>query len=263
MSKLILISGLLIIAGFIACQSKSPKEIRITAHRGASGLAPENTMASVVLAMKIGAHFSEIDVQETADGELILLHDNSLNRTTDRDGNIWEQNLSDLQGVDAGSWFSPQFAGEPVPTFEQIVDTVKDKMKLNIELKMNGHQQKLAARVVDLIQRKNFISQCIVTSFDREEIRVVKNLDPAIKTGYIFSKMPDEDLWTGEFDLISVNHKLVTAELVRNAHKAGKEVHVWTVNKAEEMKKLIDLGVDNIITNYPDVLKKVLKEKDK
>lgn len=261
MSKLVFLSGLVIIVGFIACQSKSPKEVRITAHRGASGLAPENSMASVVLAMKIGANFSEIDVQETADGQLILLHDNSLKRTTNRGGNIWDLKLSDLQGVDAGSWFSPQFAGEPVPTFEQIIDAVMDKMKLNIELKMNGHQQKLAERVVDLIQRKNFISQCIVTSFDREEIRKVKNLNPAIKTGYIFSKMPEEDLWAGEFDLISVGRKLVTAELIQNAHEAGKEVHVWTVNKEEEMRKLIDLGVDNIITNYPDVLKKVLEEK--
>ncbi len=263
MLKLVFISGLLIFVGLIAGQSKSPKEVWITAHRGASGLAPENTLASVVLAMKIGANFAEIDVQETADGHLILLHDNSLKRTTDRDKNIWDLKLSDLRDVDAGSWFSPQFAGEPVPTFAQIVDAVRDKMKLNIELKMNGHQQNLGSRVVDLIQKKNFISQCIVTSFDREEIRKVKNLNPAIKTGYIFSKTPEEDLWAGEFDLISVGRKLVTDKLVQNAHNAGKEVHVWTVNKEEEMGKMIDLGVDNIITNYPDVLKKVLEEKDK
>lgn len=208
--------------------------------------------------MEFDTDFSELDVQETADGELVLLHDSTLDRTTNITGKIWEVNYADLQGVDAGSWFSSDYAGEPIPTLAAVIDTVYGKMKLNIELKMNGHQKQLTEKVVDLITKKNFIPQCIVTSFDREAIREVKALNSRIKTGYIFSKMPDEDIYTAEFDLLSVNKKLVTKEMVEKAHKNGKEVHVWTVNKEEDMRKLIKLGVDNIITNYPNRLLKIL-----
>jgi len=261
MIKSVFILSLVIFTvGFVACQSDHFKKVLVTAHRGASGLAPENTMVSVLLSMKMGADFSEIDVQETADGELILMHDDSLRRTTNKKAAVWKQDLVDLKGVDAGSWFSDEFANEPIPTLRSIIDSVKGKMKLNIELKLNGHQEKLAERTVSLTEEKNFISQCIVTSFDRETIRKVKELNPNIKTGYILGKMPKEDIWSAEFDLLSVNQKLVTQKLIDEAHQHGKEVHVWTVNKANKMRELIDLGVDNIITNYPNVLIEILKE---
>lgn len=251
--------SLFFFAAFILVSCQSTKhEVKVTGHRGASGFAPENTIASMKKAIEFGADFSELDVQETADGQLVLLHDGSLDRTTDTTGNIWEMNYADLKDVDAGSWFSAEYAGEPIPTLAAVIDTVHGKMKLNIELKMNGHQKQLTEKVVNLVTKKNFIPQCILTSFDRDAVRKVKALNNRIKTGYIFSKMPDEDIYTAEFDLLSVNKKLVTKEMVEKAHKNGKEVHVWTVNEAGDMKKLIQLGVDNIITNYPNRLLKIL-----
>lgn len=246
-----------------SCNVMENNKTFVTAHRGASGLAPENTMASILLALKLGADFSEIDVQETADGSIIMLHDAKLSRTTNRKGKIWKLNLIDLKNADAGSWFSPDFAGEKIPTLESVINFVNKKMKLNIELKTNGHQNKLAERVVSIIEKKNFVDQCIITSFDLNELRKVKLINPKIKTGLIFSKIPEMDIWSSEFESFSVNKKLATPEFIQKAHEVGKEVHVWTVNKERKMREMIEKGVDNIITNFPNVLMKILKRPTK
>jgi len=255
---LLLVFGMVFI---LSCE-KDVKPIEITAHRGASGLAPENTIVAVVKAMEIGSDFSEIDVQETADGIIILMHDDSLQRTTGIEAGMWEKTFDDLKNVEAGRWFSDEFNGEPVPTLKSIIDTVRGKMKLNIELKMNGHEKLLTEKVVTMVEKENFINNCILTSFDFEAIKKVRQLNSKIKAGYIFSKIPeDEDVFTADVDLLSVKKKLVTEEFIQKAHANNKEVHVWTVNKPDDMRKLIGLGVDNIITNYPNILKEVLAEK--
>jgi glycerophosphoryl diester phosphodiesterase len=231
-----------------------------TAHRGASGKAPENTMIAIMTAIKAGSDFSELDVQETKDGVLVLLHDGNLKRTTGLDRNIWEMPYDSIVGLDAGSWFSSEFKDEPIPTLESVIDAVNGKMKLNIELKMNGHEKQLAERVVALVEDKGFISNCILTSFDFEIINKVKQLNGNIKVGYIFKKIPQNvDVFNANVDLLSVNKKLVDEEFVKKAHAGNKEVHVWTVNESEEMKRLIDLGVNSIITNRPDVLVDLLR----
>jgi glycerophosphoryl diester phosphodiesterase len=256
--KVLLISGVVIMSG---CE-KNINKVQITAHRGASGLAPENTMVAMVKAMEIGSDFSELDVQETADGMIVLMHDDSLQRTTGLEAGMWERTFDELNSLEAGAWFSEEFKGEPIPTLKSIIDSVRGKMKLNIELKMNGHQKLLTEKVVKIVEEENFIDKCILTSFDFSEVRKIRQLNKTIKIGYIFSKMPeDEDVFTADVDLLSVNKKLVTEDFVKKAHANNKEVHVWTVNQAEDMHKLITLGVDNIITNYPNVLKEILAGK--
>ncbi len=249
-----------LLAAVWSCGNSEPTGI-ITAHRGASGLAPENTMSAMLKAIEVGSGYAELDVQETADGVIILLHDKTLQRTAGLDKNIWEMNYADLQGIDVGSWFGEEFVNEPVPTLEAIIDSVHGKMKLNIELKMNGHEKMLEERVLKIIDDKNFADQCIFTSFKFAAIDKVKELNSAIRAGYIFSKMPEDvDVFTANVDLLSVNYKLVDKEFVDKAHATNKEVHVWTVNEPDEMKRLIGLGVDSIITNRPDILKKILSE---
>lgn len=237
------------------------RKIEVTAHRGASGLAPENTLAAVLLAMKLGADFAEVDVQETADGRIILLHDSTLARTTNQKGKIWTLNYSDLESTDAGFWFSPDFAGEPIPSLEAVIDAVSGKMRLNIELKTNRHQKQLAERVVELVEKKQFEQQCIVTSFNHEEIKKVKSLNPDIQTGLIFNKMPEEDIWSANLEILSAHKKLVNPDFIRKARENGKEIHVWTVNKEKKMREFIELQVDNIITNYPNLLLNILNQK--
>jgi len=255
--KLLLIFGAVVMLG---CEKKI-KTVEITGHRGASGLAPENTMVAMVKAIEFGADFSELDVQETADGVVVLMHDDSLQRTTNLEAPIWEKSYEDLQALDAGAWFSDEFKGEPIPTLKSIIDAVRGKMKLNIELKMNGHEKQLTEKVVAMVKEEDFINNCILTSFDFGAIKKVKQLNNKIKAGYIFSKMPEDvDVFTANVDLLSVNKKMVTKEFVQKAHANNKEVHVWTVNDTDDMRKLIALGVDNIITNYPNILNEVLAE---
>lgn len=253
LSAILLFSSLMLF-----CSLQKRHKTLITAHRGASGLAPENTIAAMLKAIEFESDFSELDVQETREGEIILLHDDDLARTTNDSGAIWEKTLADLQDVDAGSWMGAEFAGEPVPLLKSVIDTVRGKMKLNIELKVNPHAQKLAERVVKIVEEKNFINQCILTSFHRPTIERAKALNPKLKVGLIFDKMPIEDIYQTDWHLFSVHRELVDQAFVDKAHQAGKEVHVWTVNDAESMKKLIGYGVDSIITNRPDILREVL-----
>jgi len=235
--------------------------VEVTAHRGASGLAPENTIASVKKAIELKADYSEIDAQEISDGSIIIFHDTSLNRTTGNNGNIWNQTLQTLSQMEAGSWFSEEFTGEKIPLLEEIIDLANDAMKLNIELKMNGNEKLLAKKVVKIVHNKNFVDRCIITSFDFNEVNKVREIDRNIKIGYIFKNIPEDiDVFTADCEILSVSRKIVDSEFVNKAKLFNKEIHVWTVNNPEEMEKLINLGVDNIITDRPDVLRSVLNK---
>lgn len=257
MRNLILLFAAISATFLVGCSSSG---VVVTAHRGASGLAPENTLSSMQAAIENNADFSELDAQETADGVIIVLHDKDLKRTGGKEGNIWELNYADLKNYEVGSWFDKKYDGEKIPTLQEVIDLVKGKMKLNIELKMNGHEKKLAERVVKIVEDNNFVDQCIITSFNFDEIKTVRKINKNIKVGYIFSKIPDDvDVFSADCDLLSVNKKLVDEAFVKKAHDHGKEVHVWTVNEPEDMKRLIALGVESIITNYPNKLNEILE----
>jgi glycerophosphoryl diester phosphodiesterase len=252
---------LLAIIGLTNTMNSQNSKVKITAHRGASGYAPENTSASMKEAINMRADFAELDVQETADGEIVLLHDEKLKRTTESGRNIWEMNYDEVKSLDAGSWYHEKFIGEPLPKLSDVIDLVRGKIKLNIELKINGHERKLADRTVKIVQEKNFSNECFFTSFDYSQIKRVKEIDSTFKVGLIFKKMPDTiNVFTADFKVLSVHFALVNEEFVRKARENDKEVHVWTVNDEKEMKRLIRLGVTSIITNYPDKLRKVLDD---
>ncbi len=235
------------------------ENILVVAHRGASGYAPENTLSAMKKAIEMKAEMSELDVQETADGEIILLHDNTTKRTGKKDLNIWKLNYDDLKDIEVGEWFSEEYKGEPIPTLKEVIDLVKGKMKLNIELKANKHEKMLAERSLKVVTDNEFLDQVVFTSFKFDEIRKIRALNKEAKVGYIFGKLPENvDVFTEDVDLLSAHYKTVDAEFVKKAKSNGKEVHVWTVNEPEDMKRMIELGVEAIITNYPDVLRKVL-----
>jgi glycerophosphoryl diester phosphodiesterase len=244
----------------VASMEFAQSRLLVTAHRGASGHAPENTLSSIQTAINMNADIAEIDVQETADGEIILLHDGSLKRTTGLDTNIWQLNYQDISELDAGSWFHKKFEGEKIPKLSDIIDTIKGKIKLNIELKTNKHEKELAERTVEVVKQKNFQDECFFTSFDYNQIRRVKEMDSTLKAGLIFSKIPDSpDIFTSDFEILSVHYSLVDRAFIDKAYENKKEVHVWTVNSEDEMQRLINLGVTSIITDYPDRLKRILK----
>jgi glycerophosphoryl diester phosphodiesterase len=158
-----------------------------------------------------------------------------------------------------GSWFDPAFAGERVPTLAEAIDLSRGRIKLNIELKLFGPDQGLTRAVADLVDREKFESDCLVTSFDLDALDQTKRISPRLRTGLIVAHAIG-DVSRVEVDVLNVRADHLSDELLRNAHRRAREVHVWTVNDPREMTRQIKRGVDNILTSDPDVLIRVRDE---
>lgn len=228
----------------------------ITAHRGSSIAAPENTLAAIRLAVEEGADYVEIDVQETQDGKVVLVHDKDLKRVFNIPKGIWEVTYDEIKDLDSGGWFGPAFSDQRVATLEQAIEAVKGRAKLNIELKFNGREKNLAGEVARLINAHGIAGQCVLTSLDYRGIRDARRAAPGVRTGVIVTSAIG-DITRLEGDLLSVSSKAVTRDLIDRAHRKGMEVHVWTVNDLALMNSMIGMGVDNIITDAPKVLGEV------
>lgn len=234
--------------------------VMITAHRGDQSAAPENTLSAFEAAIENGADYVELDVTETKDGILVILHDDSLMRTTGLEKNIWDVTYEETQKLDAGSWYSGEFAGERIPTLEEVIRLCKGKIKMNIEIKVTGHESKeFVEKIVALIQKEELSNQCIVTSFDYDTVRMVKELDSSLQAGPILSGKEQNLENYQDMDLFSISGKILTKDMVEEAHKMGKPVHVWTVNDKSKIKKFWRMGVDNIITNDPGLVRKIVE----
>ncbi|TXK84090.1 glycerophosphodiester phosphodiesterase family protein [Paenibacillus sp. N3.4] len=236
---------------------------QVTAHRGSSGKAPENTLSAFRQAISDRAGFAELDVQETADGVVMVMHDENVLRTTGINKNMWEASSSELMKASAGSWFHPKFRDDHVPTLDEVIETAKDHIKLNIELKNNGHSKQLAEKTVSIIESQGFEKQCTVTSFDPALLHTVKKVNPNIKTGLIVGQKTDQFnvIWNNpDFDVISAAYPLVGEEFMKQAAEHHKEVYAWTVNDPAVMKRMLTLGVSSIITNYPDQLVQLINQ---
>ncbi|NLP11924.1 glycerophosphodiester phosphodiesterase [bacterium] len=246
---------------FCACTSK-PESVPfyVTAHRGASGWAPENTLAAFTKAIELGSDYSELDVRLSKDGVVVLSHDDSLRRTTGQSGAVWDYTLEELKTFDAGSWFGPEFAGEKIPTLQEVMRLVKGKMKLNIEVKISRKEPEIVQKVIEVIRQEGFDKDCMITSFDQATVEKVIELAPDLPAGLIFSETTKADVFAGPWPILSVRFSAVNEAFVVKARKAGKRIHVWTVNDEQKMRDLLALKVDGIITNYPDRLRKVLTE---
>jgi glycerophosphoryl diester phosphodiesterase len=234
--------------------------VEVTAHRGASLVAPENSISAIERAIEAGAQWAEIDVQETRDGTIVLLHDTDLMRVAAVDKNIWEVDYNEIKDLDAGSWFSEDYRGEKIPTLQQAIDVARGRIKLNIELKFNGQDKRLAERVAEIVSENEFEAQCAVTSLTYDGLLQAKESHGKLKVGFIVFRAVG-DVAELPVDLLSINAGYITREMVERLHAAGKPVHVWTVNDREGMLDMIDLGVDNILTDDPALLVSVLEER--
>lgn len=244
----------------ITCKQDDSEGFIITAHRGASAVAPENTLIAYQKAIEMGADYAELDVRQTKDGAIVLMHDKTVHRTTGVKGFVWDFTLEELKQLEAGSWFGEGFRGEPVPTLEEVIRLVKGRMKLNIEVKISENEPGIAQKVVDIVRSEDFSKDCIITSFDMETVKTFNSIAPDLETGLIFEKEYRSDVFEGAWDILCSNFELVDAGFVQFAKESGKKIYVWTVNEREEMLRLIDLGVDGIITDMPDLLNSVLAE---
>lgn len=244
------------------CKQQEPGGFIVIAHRGASRAAPENTLSAMKKAIEFGADYAECDVFQTKDGEIVLFHDEEMERTTGKEGMIWDYTLAELKELEVGSWFSEEFRGEPIPTLLEVVRLVKGKIMLNIEVKVSGNDPDIAQKVVDIIRSENFEKECMVTSFEKPVIEKVKHIAPDLVTGFIFDEEHPPDIFAGSWEVVCCKRNIVDGEFVQKAKHSGKKLFVWTVNYPAEMRKFIDLGVDGIITDVPDILKEVLAKKN-
>ncbi len=238
------------------------------AHRGASGHAPQNTLAAFTLAAEMGADGIELDVHLSSDGEAVVIHDDTLDATTDGHGRVSALSLLELKALDAGGWFSGQFAGERIPTLQEVFEAVGQRLLVNVEIKVEAghHPLDQETEVVRLIEDHQMVDRVIVSSFSPASLRRVRKLNPHIALGFLYGR-PEPALLPRVLGWLGVSHEalhpgigLVDARYVARARRWGKRINVWTVNEASDMRRMRDLGVDGIITNYPDVLSQVLAE---
>jgi len=235
--------------------NNSKKSFLACGHRGASGHAPENTLAAFRLAIDMGVDMCELDIQQTRDDRFAVIHDDTLGRTTNGRGAVWKHDLAELQKFDAGSWFGKSFAGERVPALEEVIAVARGRIKLNIELKVHGHERNAASLLVDTIHREGFERDCLISSFDHELADEVKNIAPEFLVGYIFGAQEfDERVFIGPADVLSAHFPLVTEKFIKKARDHHKQIHIWTVDRPEDMRRMIESGVEVIITNFPDRL---------
>ena len=234
------------------------REVQLTAHRGASTSAPENTMPAMEAAVDQMADFAELDVQETRDGVLVLFHDSTLERIDGTRRTIRSLSWDELQQVDAGGWYSEQYSGTRIPKLEDVIEYVRGRMMLNIEIKYAGASSDLPEKVVDCIRENDFVEQCVVTSTSLSYLKRVKAADSDIYTGYILSAAYGSYYEDDAIDFISLISSSANRKLVERVHACGKEVHVWTVNKKSELERMKMIGVDNIITDRPILAREVI-----
>lgn len=230
----------------------------ITYHRGYSSRAPENTMAAFETALEHGSPRIELDVQMTADGVAVVTHDTSLRRCTGCNANIYDLPYVQVQQLDAGRWFHRQFTGSYIPTLEEVLALCKGKAELNIEIKPSTFTPTLEAETVQLIHAYDYGADCVVTSQSYETLCKVKELDPDITTGYILALGVGTYYDLPAADFFSVESTFITAGMVQQIHLRGKTISAWTINRQQDAEKLLQLGVDDLITDKPEIIAPLL-----
>jgi glycerophosphoryl diester phosphodiesterase len=223
---------------------ESPTKTLRIGHRGAGGHAPENTLASLEKAIALQCHLAEVDVRRTADGSLILLHDERVDRTTNGKGAVADMNLADIRRLDAGR-------GQKIPTLEEALNTAHGKIGLILELKAEG----LAYDVCGTVRASGFPGETIYASFLHDELQHVRRADPDAGTLVLFKRLPKNP--AAEATRLQATHAglrfdTVTLPLVKTLHKAGLVVFVYTVNRPVDIARMRSLGVDGIVSDYPD-----------
>jgi glycerophosphoryl diester phosphodiesterase len=243
------------------------KVIWTIAHRGASGHAPENTMAAFRRAVELGASFIETDLQITRDARVIAMHDFTLERTTNGNGQVHLLTLEQIRALDAGSSFdhgTAKFAGERVPTIEEILEFAKTHdVILFLEIK-SGPAWGVEHAVVAALRDHNASARVVILSFDPAALDAVHRLDSTLMTG-LLCEHPSGDLVertvrAGARQLVA-RGDLITPDVVEKAHHAGLQVVAWTINEPEQMRRLIATGVNGIISDYPERVLDVLSER--
>jgi len=231
----------------------------VIGHRGSPLRAPENTVPSYLKAIEEGADFIEVDVRTTRDGELVIMHDSTVDRTTNGRGRVADMSLSEVKSLDAGSWFSEEYSGTRVPTLSEVLELARGKVGVVIELKVPG----IETKVLEAVKRAGMIDDVIVLSSHWYSIKLFRQLEPRIP-GLADMPQPTIDkireVLNYSANIISFHKKDLSSELVKYAHRKGLLVNSWPINTREELEKCLKTDIDFITTDNPLLIRKILKE---
>ena len=237
------------------------RKVDNVAHRGATGYAPENTIAAFDKGVEMKADHIEIDVQRSKDGELVIIHDTTVDRTTDGTGNVKDLTFEQIRSLDAGSWKGEEFKGEKIPTFDEILDRYHGKVGILIELKAPELYPGIEAQVAEELKERNLDKpqneKIIIQSFNFESMKITNSLLPKVPIGVLTSnRAHTTEQALKEFatyaDYFNPSYGIVTKELVDQVHALGMKIQSWTVRSQEAADFLLEMNVDGIITDYPD-----------
>lgn len=241
-------------------QAMYQDKVLIFGHRGASAYAPENTLSAFELAAQQGAHGAELDVQLSRDGHLVVIHNLTLDETTNGTGNVAETTLADLKALDAGSWFDESFAGAQIPTLDEVFEAIGDRLFINIEVKhfdaeTNGIEQK----VIDCITNHQLQTRVIISSFNPMVLKRTRRINETIPTGYLYSPQIMDGktqalMLPHEHEARHPYHEMIDEAIMAHARELDFVINAWTVNDAARARQLRLLGVNGIITDYPDII---------
>lgn len=223
------------------------------AHRGASRYAPENTLAAFRRALEDGAPGVECDVRRTQDGYLVVIHDATVDRTTDGRGLVGSLTLDALRRLDAGRWFGPEWTGERVPLFDEVLELVRGRALIKVEIKNNPRPAGgIERQVVDAVRRHGMEDDSLVMSFDHQAVRAVRSIAPRVTTGIIYAARlvdPVAAARAAEADALVVQWEYLDGAVVALARGAGLGIFTWTVDDETEFKRCLALGIDGVSSN--------------
>lgn len=212
--------------------------MELMAHRGASGIAPENTLAAFRICLEYEPEWIELDVHCTADGEIVVMHDSTVDRTTDGSGAISALTLAEIKQLDAGSWKGEKFAGERVPTLQEVVELVGKKARLDVEIKSGTDTNYVAQRVIEILEAADVLSQSMISSFDVAAIKAAQALSRKPALALITSRAEDLRIARNEgFGWLNLHHAQATADVIQQARAAGISVCVWTINELKRWEE--------------------------
>ncbi len=242
--------------------------VTVIAHRGFSGAAPENTMSAFKKAIEAGSDMIELDVRLSREGEVVVIHDETLERTTTGKGKVIEKTINELKSLDAGTKFHPSFSGEKIPTLREVLELAYRHIPVNIELKKGNYGQwtifDLTDRTLLEVEKAGMMDQVLFSSFDPMPLERILKKNSSLEVAYLYNRPWKElgEVMEGRpFFTLTCRKSVLNRENVFRAHQEGIRIGVYTLNTEEEMERFIDLKVDAIITDYPDRLLHTLKRK--
>jgi len=258
--ELIVVVLALVQVGYVANSWNTTESIAITAHRGSSLSAPDNSLAVIERAIDDGADYVELDVRQTADGQLVLLHDKDLLRVAGDPRDVWNVTLAEIKTMDAGSWFGPQFRDTRIPTLTEAIDLLRGRAKLYLEVKSSPFSPGLVSQVIETLKQEKMLDQTLIAALEPDVLRQAQRLAPGLRTSLLVHSVIGP-IDGQPFDVLALREALINPARISNLRQQNQEIHVWTVNDRRTLSRMIDQGVDNIITDRPELLASLLAER--